>query len=265
MRDDLRVSDADRDRATAQLGDHFAAGRLTFSELDDRLGAALTARTSRDLKRALADLPLPRNEQLELRYRRLLALYPARYRRVHQDEILAVLMTAAPADRLRPTEADAADLVIGAIRVRYHLLRRAGMTWRRAVAATVAGGLLGVLAGTVIALASPPQPSAAETFVVTSYPTLTYDQVAGTLSLPTLRAPLARAAALLGPPMSLGYLETHTYVLPVTGKTVLIRVQAASPALAVHATSVVTDSCLAFLARRWSPQVGRATVLARTT
>src|SRR5579871_5238906 len=176
MRDDLRISDADRDRATAQLGDHFAVGRLTHGELDERLGAALTARTVRDLKRALADLPVPRNEQLERRYHRLLALYSARYRRVHQDEILAVLMTAAPADRVRPALADATDLVIGALRVRYQLLRRAGMTWRRAVAMTVTGGLLGVLAGTVIALASPPQPSAAETFVVTAYPTLTYNQ-----------------------------------------------------------------------------------------
>jgi Domain of unknown function (DUF1707) len=262
MRDDLRVSDADRDRAAAQLGHHFAVGRLTHSELDDRLGAALTATTARDLKRVLADLPLARNEQLELRYRRLIALYPARYRRVHQDEILAVLMTAAPADSVRPTVADAADLILGAIRVRYQLARQAGMSWRRAVALTVAGGLLGVMAGSVIALASPPQPSAAEAILLrTANPTLDYARLSDTLDVVDLRVPLARAATLLGPPMSLGYLQAHTYILPVTDQIVVFRVQAATPALAVRATSVVTESCLTFLARRWSPQVGPAHVL----
>ena len=62
---------------------------------------ALRAATSGDLRRALAGLPEPtpvlqRDGSLERGYRRLLAFYPAAYRRVHGEEMLAVLMTAAP-------------------------------------------------------------------------------------------------------------------------------------------------------------------------
>lgn len=53
----IRVSDADRDRVTAQLRDHFAAGRITPGELDERLSAALNAKTFGDLRRIMADLP----------------------------------------------------------------------------------------------------------------------------------------------------------------------------------------------------------------
>ena len=133
---------------------------------------------------------MPRNDQLELRYRRLLALYPASYRHVHQEEILSVLMTAAPADSVRPPVAEAADLIIGAIRVRYQLFRRAGMSWRRAVAITLAGGLLGVLAGTVIALASPPLPTGTEAIILrTANPALDYARLSGTLDFMDLRVP----------------------------------------------------------------------------
>ena len=57
MDDSIRVSDADRNRVTAQLRDHFAAGRITPGELDDRLSAALNAKTFGDLRRIMADLP----------------------------------------------------------------------------------------------------------------------------------------------------------------------------------------------------------------
>ena len=60
MDDSIRVSDADRDRVTAQLRDHFAAGRITPGELDERLSAAaLNAKTFGDLRRIVADLPGP--------------------------------------------------------------------------------------------------------------------------------------------------------------------------------------------------------------
>src|SRR5258707_12243862 len=59
MDDSIRVSDADRDRVTAQLRDHFAAGRITPGELDGRLSAALNAKTFGDLRRVMADLPGP--------------------------------------------------------------------------------------------------------------------------------------------------------------------------------------------------------------
>jgi hypothetical protein len=59
MDDSIRVSDADRDRVTAELRDHFAAGRITHGELDERLSAALNAKTFGDLRRIMADLPGP--------------------------------------------------------------------------------------------------------------------------------------------------------------------------------------------------------------
>ena len=59
MDESIRVSDADRDRVTAQLRDHFAAGRITLGELDERLSAALNAKTFGDLRRIMADLPGP--------------------------------------------------------------------------------------------------------------------------------------------------------------------------------------------------------------
>jgi hypothetical protein len=59
MDDRFRTSDADRDRVAALLRDHFAEGRLTREELDERLTATLNAKTFGDLRRVLADLPGP--------------------------------------------------------------------------------------------------------------------------------------------------------------------------------------------------------------
>ena len=59
MDDRFRTSDADRDRVAAVLRDHFAEGRLTPEELDERLTATLNARTFGDLRGVLADLPGP--------------------------------------------------------------------------------------------------------------------------------------------------------------------------------------------------------------
>jgi hypothetical protein len=39
------------------LRDHYAEGRLTHAELDERMTAALTARTFGDLRKIMADLP----------------------------------------------------------------------------------------------------------------------------------------------------------------------------------------------------------------
>jgi hypothetical protein len=58
-RDGLRAADADRDRVIARLRDHFAEGRLTRDELDERIAAALSAKTFGDLRVLMADLPEP--------------------------------------------------------------------------------------------------------------------------------------------------------------------------------------------------------------
>jgi hypothetical protein len=54
---DLRVCDADRDRALCELSDAFQAGRITADEFDERSRQALGARTGKDLMALLADLP----------------------------------------------------------------------------------------------------------------------------------------------------------------------------------------------------------------
>jgi hypothetical protein len=55
--DDLRVGDAERTRVTEALHDHFAQGRLTRDELDERIEAALSAKTFGDLRQITRDLP----------------------------------------------------------------------------------------------------------------------------------------------------------------------------------------------------------------
>ena len=55
--------------------------------------------------------------ELEGRYRRLLALYPAEHRAEHEEEMLGVLMTAAPAGQRRPRLAESAALIGGAVRI----------------------------------------------------------------------------------------------------------------------------------------------------
>ena len=56
---DLRIGDAERDAAMCQLREHFVAGRLTLDELTERIDAALTAKTQRQIDRLMADLPRP--------------------------------------------------------------------------------------------------------------------------------------------------------------------------------------------------------------
>jgi Domain of unknown function (DUF1707) len=54
---DLRVSDADRDQALAELSEHYQAGRLTLEEFEERSEQALRAKTARDLVGLFTDLP----------------------------------------------------------------------------------------------------------------------------------------------------------------------------------------------------------------
>jgi len=54
-----RIGDVERDAAAQELGDHFAAGRLTIEELHERLSLVLSAHTRGQLLRVMADLPTP--------------------------------------------------------------------------------------------------------------------------------------------------------------------------------------------------------------
>ena len=53
----LRIGDAERDAAAADLGEHYAAGRLTLDELNERLDAVFTSKTFGQLTNVMADLP----------------------------------------------------------------------------------------------------------------------------------------------------------------------------------------------------------------
>ena len=77
-RGDLRVSDADRDRALAELSAAVQAGRITAGELDQRSGQALSARTGTELSAVLADLPVEHGPAAEVAARPPATRPPAR-------------------------------------------------------------------------------------------------------------------------------------------------------------------------------------------
>ena len=54
---DLRLSDAEREQAAADLGEHYAQGRITTEEHRERLDQIWAARTRRELGPIFADLP----------------------------------------------------------------------------------------------------------------------------------------------------------------------------------------------------------------
>lgn len=57
-------------------------------------------------------------DDLERRYRRLLAWYPWSHRRVYEDEMLGVLLHAARPGQRRPTVSEAANLMVSGLRAR---------------------------------------------------------------------------------------------------------------------------------------------------
>ena len=67
MDEHIRASDADRDRVTGRLQEHFAEGRLTRDELDERVAAVLHAKTFGELRPVLADLPEPARPRMARR------------------------------------------------------------------------------------------------------------------------------------------------------------------------------------------------------
>lgn len=57
---DLRIGDREREQAAAELGEHYAQGRLDVDEHAERLDQIWAARTHRDLAPVFADLrPAP--------------------------------------------------------------------------------------------------------------------------------------------------------------------------------------------------------------
>jgi hypothetical protein len=97
---------------------------------------------------------MSRAGDLERRYRRLLACYPGRYRRRHEEEIVAVLLQGASAAQRRPSVAEATSLVRSGVVMRLRPgVPRSAHTMRRAVGLMYLGallelGVLGVVAAT---------------------------------------------------------------------------------------------------------------------
>lgn len=74
--------------------------------------------------------------ELERRYRRLLAWYPPEHRRVHEDEMIGVLLAGAREGQRWPGLREAADLIRGAIRIRIRAVGRGpgDQRWQDALA-----------------------------------------------------------------------------------------------------------------------------------
>lgn len=53
----FRVGDAERDATATELREHYAAGRLSLDELNERVSQAFAARTRGDLSTVMHDLP----------------------------------------------------------------------------------------------------------------------------------------------------------------------------------------------------------------
>lgn len=53
----LRIGDRERDAVAAELQEHYAHGRLTLEEFNQRIDAVFAAKTQSDLSRITSDLP----------------------------------------------------------------------------------------------------------------------------------------------------------------------------------------------------------------
>lgn len=56
---EMRIGDQEREAAVTALGEHYAAGRLTKDEYDERASSAYSARTASALRPLFVDLPAP--------------------------------------------------------------------------------------------------------------------------------------------------------------------------------------------------------------
>ncbi|MBL1074965.1 DUF1707 domain-containing protein [Nocardia sp. 2] len=90
---DIRIGTAEREDAMKRLSDHFAAGRLSVAEFDERSGVVNAAVTRGDLAQVFTDLPEPVVEKAvpAVRKRRSMAV-PQRF--APAVPILAVLLFA---------------------------------------------------------------------------------------------------------------------------------------------------------------------------
>ena len=97
----VRVADADRERVVALLQRHCADGRLDLDEFAERAGLVYAARTSAELERVTADLPVP------------VARTPETRRRRATRWVVGIMSGARRTGRWRPEERTTAVAVMG--------------------------------------------------------------------------------------------------------------------------------------------------------
>ncbi|WP_328417941.1 hypothetical protein OG470_30745 [Micromonospora sp. NBC_00389] len=85
------------------------------------------------------------SDDLERRYRRLLAVYPWEHRRAYEDEMLAVLVAGARPGQRRPSAGDVLNLVGAGLRARLRVGARGFTESAWADAAAVTGLLIGLV------------------------------------------------------------------------------------------------------------------------
>lgn len=79
----IRASNAERDRVEARLQHHYAVGRLTLPELEERVVVAYEARTREQLDTLLRDLPAEAEE-------------PARTTSAIDSRLMFILLCCSP-------------------------------------------------------------------------------------------------------------------------------------------------------------------------
>ncbi len=115
---ELRVSDAERDRAIELLRQHAASGRLTPSELEERTESADAAKTRADLAVLLQDLPTSATGQAagQGKARRWFVAILGRPRRRGRSRLaghaIALSVLAAPDIDLCNADIEGSELVI---------------------------------------------------------------------------------------------------------------------------------------------------------
>ncbi|MET8151291.1 hypothetical protein ACIBSW_31740 [Actinoplanes sp. NPDC049668] len=87
------------------------------------------------------------HDELEGRYRRLMAAYPLRHRREYEEEMVGVLLAGAEPEQRRPSARDRADILVNAlaVRVRGWAGDLGDPAWRRAASAVQVVGALFLL------------------------------------------------------------------------------------------------------------------------
>lgn len=96
MESEIRTSQAERDRVVERLRIHAGDGRLEVEELEQRIEAALSARTHADLEAVEADLPRPASP------RRRRRRHPLRRHLVAISVLLVVIWAATGAGYFWP-------------------------------------------------------------------------------------------------------------------------------------------------------------------